>query len=108
MTYPDVRESRGWNRRASDHVAERWILDVRSAEELETDGRIRGAHHIHITQLPDSLQDVPTGRPIYIFCGSGLRSTTAASILRRAGWDEIVVVLGGVRGWHSTTCPIEL
>ena len=85
-----------------------WILDVRSAEELETDGRIEGAHHIHITQLPDSLEHVPTDRPIYIFCGSGLRSMTAASILSRAEWNHIVVVLGGITGWESTTCPISL
>ena len=85
-----------------------WILDVRSQEELETGGRIDGAHQIHLTQLPGALDQVPTDRTIYIFCGSGRRSMTAASILRRAGWTQLRVVLGGMVGWNSMKCELDL
>ncbi len=84
-----------------------WILDVRSAEELEQE-RISGAHHIHITQLPCRMDEVPKDVPVYIFCGSGLRSTIAASILRNAGWHNQSVILGGLAGWTSSICPVEL
>jgi hydroxyacylglutathione hydrolase len=84
------------------------ILDVRSADELEKEGRIAQAQHIHITQLPEHLEDVPRDRTVYVFCGSGLRSMTAASLLQRAGHNDVVVVLGGLAGWKSITCPIEL
>jgi hydroxyacylglutathione hydrolase len=87
---------------------EPWILDVRSLEELETVGHIDRAHQIHLTQLPGSLDQVPTGRPIYIFCGSGRRAMIAASILRREGWDQLRVVLGGMAGWNSVKCELEL
>jgi hydroxyacylglutathione hydrolase len=91
-----------------DSDEEAWILDVRSKEELESDGRITGAHHIHITQLPAHLAEVPRERRIAIFCGSGLRSMIAASLLKREGWEDMSVVLGGLSGWNSTACPIEL
>ncbi len=84
------------------------ILDVRSDEELAREGHIADAQHIHITQLPERVDQVPEEGPIYIFCGSGLRSTTAASFLKRQGWDDLTVVLGGLAGWSSTTCPIDL
>ena len=84
-----------------------WLLDVRSPEELERQGRIPGAHSIHITQLPAHLVEVPREQPVYIFCGSGLRSTIAASLLQREGWDNETVVLGGFAGWQSCTHPIE-
>lgn len=84
------------------------ILDVRSDAELEQEGAISGAQHIHITQVPEHLDEVPRRRPLHIFCGSGLRSTTVASLLQRAGWRDITVVLGGIRGWNSVSCPIEL
>jgi hydroxyacylglutathione hydrolase len=87
---------------------EPWILDVRSQGDLETVGRIDGAHHIHLTQMPGALGRVPTDRTIYIFCGSGRRSVVAASILRRAGWERLVVVLGGMLGWNSVKCEIGL
>ncbi len=83
------------------------ILDVRSAKELEEEGRIPNAQHIHITQLPDHLEEVPKDHSVYIFCGSGWRATVAASLLQRQGWENLAVVLGGVAGWSSITCPLE-
>lgn len=91
-----------------DTDGEAWILDVRSDEELASQGEIAGAHQIHITQLPHHLQEVPRDQPVYVFCGSGLRSMIGASLLRRQGWDNVTVVLGGLAGWRSTTCPLEL
>jgi hydroxyacylglutathione hydrolase len=83
------------------------ILDVRSGEELESAGRIPGAQHIHITLLPEQITEVPRDRTVYIFCGSGLRSTIAASLLLREGWQDLAVVLGGIAGWNSITCALE-
>lgn len=83
------------------------ILDVRSREELDSEGRIPGALHIHITQLPSRMDEVPTDREVHIFCGSGLRSMIAASLLKRTGRDNVAVILGGFAGWNSTTCPIQ-
>jgi hydroxyacylglutathione hydrolase len=84
-----------------------WILDVRSDEELEKEGSIPGAQHIHITQVPEHLQEIPKDRSVYIFCGSGLRSTIAASLLQRSGWKDLAVILGGMAGWRSRRYPIE-
>jgi hydroxyacylglutathione hydrolase len=84
------------------------ILDVRSEAELQSDGRIPGAVHIHLTQLPDRIDDVPDRENLHVFCGSGLRSMVAASYLARSGREAPVVILGGLSGWRSTSCPIEL
>jgi hydroxyacylglutathione hydrolase len=84
-----------------------WILDVRSDKELRRQGAIRGAHHIHVTQLPDRQSEVPADRRVYIFCGSGLRSMVAASYLQARGWKDLAVVLGGMAGWRSRRSPIQ-
>jgi hydroxyacylglutathione hydrolase len=83
-----------------------WILDVRSDAEVQ-DAPIPNAQHIHVTQIMERLYEVPRDRAIYVFCGSGMRSMIAASLLQREGWQELVVVLGGLAGWQSTTCPLE-
>jgi hydroxyacylglutathione hydrolase len=88
-------------------VAPPFILDVRSLAELENAGRISGAHHIHITMLPGRIDEVPKDRPVFIFCGSGLRSTIAAGLLERAGHPRPTVVLGGLSGWKSASCPVK-
>jgi len=84
-----------------------WILDVRSVDELEHAGRVAGAHHIHLTELVSRMNEVPRDRTVFIFCGSGLRSMVAASLLQREGWQDMVVVLGGLAGWKSVSCPIR-
>ncbi|VVB71138.1 Thiosulfate sulfurtransferase GlpE [uncultured archaeon] len=84
-----------------------WILDVRSAGELERDGQITGATHIHITQISLRSQEVPKDRTVYVFCGSGMRSMIAASYLQSRGWSDLVVILGGMSGWRSRRCPLR-
>ena len=85
-----------------------WILDVRSEEELEKDGRIQNAQHIHVTRIPGRMDEVPKDRPIYVFCGSGMRSMIAASFLQKNGWKDLAVVLGGLAGWRSARCPVDM
>jgi hydroxyacylglutathione hydrolase len=96
---------------ALDDVAEGrprpFILDVRGAGELASSGRISGAHHIHVTMLPGRLEEVPKDRQVIIFCGSGLRSMIAASLLQQRGYPAPTVVLGGLAGWKSASCPVE-
>ncbi len=85
-----------------------FILDVRSNEELEKQGEIAGAKHMHITTLPKRMKEIPKGNEIFIFCGSGLRSMVAASILRKNGWKKLNVIVGGLSAWKSSTCQVKL
>lgn len=90
-----------------DSGEDTWILDVRSDSELEQVGDIPGAHHIHIKQLLERLDEVPKDHPVFIFCGTGLRSMIAASLLQQQGWQNISVVLGGFEAWVSISCPVR-
>ncbi len=89
-----------------DHDEDVWILDVRNPEEVERQA-IPGARNIHLSRVPEQSGEVPQGRPVYIFCGSGMRATVAASLLKRQGWNNLTVVLGGLAGWNSIACPLR-
>ncbi|TDO83312.1 hydroxyacylglutathione hydrolase [Halanaerobium saccharolyticum] len=90
-----------------DTEPEDWfILDIRSEDELKTEGEIQNAENIHLTQLPEHYNELPQDKPLYIFCGSGLRSMTAASLLQKEGFINQRVVLGGLVAWNSTSCPL--
>jgi hydroxyacylglutathione hydrolase len=90
-----------------DAEEEVWILDVRSDEEVAAEP-IPEAHHIHIKSILGRMDEVPREKSVYIFCGSGVRSAIVASLLRRAGWGNMTVVLGGLAGWNSMACPLPL
>ena len=80
---------------------------MRSESELEKDGRIEGAQHIHLTEIAARMNEVPKNMTVYIFCGSGMRSMVTASFLQARGWSDLAVILGGMAGWRSRKCPIK-
>jgi len=84
------------------------ILDVRGEEEIKAKGRIPDAINIPITQLYERMDEVPKRKHACVFCGSGLRSIMAASLLKKEGWHSLKVALGGLAGWNSNTCPVDL
>jgi hydroxyacylglutathione hydrolase len=71
----------------------RSLLDVRTPGEWES-GAVPGARWIPLSKLPERLAEVPKG-PLAVMCGSGYRSSIAASLLERAGRKEVVNLRGG-------------
>lgn len=80
------------------------VLDVREAHEWRG-GHAPGAIHIPGAQLPNRIDEVPDG-PVLVICGSGYRSAIAASLLARAGRDEIAHVVGGMDAYRSAGLPV--
>lgn len=80
------------------------IIDVRTDAEWG-DGHIAGARHIALNELPDRIEEVPTGPTVRVVCGSGYRSSIATSLLLRAGREAIVNVVGGMEAWYAAGHP---
>ena len=79
------------------------IIDVRQPAEWAA-GRIDGAQFITGAQLPARLDEVPAG-PVAVICGSGYRSSVAASLISRDGHAGVVNVLGGMGAWNAAELP---
>jgi hydroxyacylglutathione hydrolase len=75
------------------------ILDVRNAGERAAGG-IAGAHGIPLGELPAALKDLSREREIVAVCGSGYRSSAAASLLQRAGFERVSHLGGGMAAWQ--------
>ena len=80
------------------------VLDVREDGEWR-DGHVPGALHIPAARLPDRIDEVPAG-PVLVICGGGYRSAIAASLLARAGRDEVGHVAGGMDAYRSAGLPV--
>lgn len=76
------------------------VLDVREASEWNS-GHIAGALHIPGGALPGRVDDVPADRPLTVVCGSGYRSTVAASLLLRAGRENVSSLIGGMTAYQA-------
>ncbi len=47
---------------------------------------------------------MPADQPVVVHCAGGYRSSVAASLLRRAGWNDVSDLLGGYNAW-ATLAP---
>ena len=79
------------------------VLDVRTAGEWD-DGHIEGAEHIPLPNLMKRMAECPQDEPLAVICGSGYRSTIAASLLLRAGYTRLQNVMGGMGAYQETKC----
>lgn len=99
-----VREvSREEARKLVDDGAQ--LVDVRADHEWEA-GRISGAIHLPLPQLPQRLGEIDKDRPVVLYCRGGNRSSMATAALNDAGY-EAVKLSEGIVGWSEEDLPLE-
>jgi hydroxyacylglutathione hydrolase len=80
------------------------LIDVRFPGEW-AQGALPGAINIPLDQLEERLAEIPRGRPVAVYCQSGMRSSTATSLLAQAGFTDVLDLIGGYTGWNVTQEP---
>ena len=83
-------------------VRELQVLDVRNPGEQEP-GMIPGAVSVPLPRLLELVDDLDPSRPTVLYCGTGMRSSIAASLLRSKGFATVADVLGGYSAWEAAT-----
>jgi rhodanese-related sulfurtransferase len=79
------------------------VLDVREPVEWEH-GHIEGAVHIPLMELPQRLDEVPSGQ-LLVVCKAGGRSAQAVGYLVAQGIDAINLD-GGMSEWAEAGRPM--
>ncbi|MBT6807971.1 MAG: thioredoxin fold domain-containing protein [Flavobacteriales bacterium] len=78
------------------------IIDVRTAAEFNS-GHIKDATNIdfYANDFESKLKIVRKDVPIYVYCRSGGRSSSAAKKMEKLGFSEVYNLLGGIGSWNS-------
>ena len=79
------------------------VLDVREPGELEG-GAMENSVRIPLGQLPARTGELDREKLLVVHCKGGYRSSIATSILRRAGFREVVNLTGGFDAWKAAAC----
>ena len=82
------------------------LIDVREPGDYE-EGHIEGAINIPIRELAQSLELIPTDRPVIVYCASGWRAGMAYSTLRLMGYDNVSAWAPGWAGWTAAEEPVS-
>jgi len=67
------------------------VIDVRKPSEF-ANGHLENAQNIPLAELSGRIHELDQGAAYHLHCGSGYRSTIAASLLQARGFDHVVNV----------------
>ena len=83
------------------------VLDVRETSEWSA-GHVPNARHIALGQLDKHLSELEKfkSRPVIICCASGNRSSSACGTLKRAGFERVFNLSGGLGAWTGAGLPV--
>ncbi|MFM8368182.1 MAG: rhodanese-like domain-containing protein [Chloroflexota bacterium] len=84
-----------------------FILDVREASELETDGYIEGSVNIPVRDVLNNLDKLPgLDEPIVVTCASGHRGGMVMAALKMLGYTNVRNLGGGIGAWKKAELPL--
>ncbi len=83
------------------------LIDVCEPAEF-AQGHATGARNVPLASL-DGHKELPSNKalPVIVSCATGNRSSRAATLLRKAGYQNVVTLSGGLRAWRDANLPIE-
>jgi rhodanese-related sulfurtransferase len=83
------------------------VIDLRPSADFEK-GHIAGAKNVQMNQFdPEHKQLGPAkALPVVLVCKAGQTAGEAARRLRKAGFEHVYVLDGGVQAWQQAELPL--
>ena len=84
------------------------LIDIRETAEFEA-GHATGSRSLPLGQIEAGAKSLPSNKtlPLVLVCASGARATRAVQQLRKLGYEQSVVLAGGLSAWREANLPVE-
>ncbi len=82
------------------------VIDVRTPREREQK-QIGGSLGMPLNHLVENLTTLPKNRPLIVYCAGGYRSSIAASLLQRSGFNPVCEIAGGIVAWEAAKLSVH-
>ncbi|UCH84403.1 MAG: molybdopterin-synthase adenylyltransferase MoeB [Candidatus Latescibacterota bacterium] len=79
------------------------LLDVREPHEYQICHL--GGKLMPVAELPSRIHEIDSASEIVVYCSSGARSVSAVQFLRRAGFEKVWHLRGGIFAWSDDVDP---
>lgn len=83
------------------------VLDTRSAADYKS-GHIKGAKNLPLADFAGKLEQYSTDkkRPVLVYCNSGNTAIRAIRALKKAGFEQVNNLEGGIIAWRDANLPL--
>ena len=84
------------------------VLDIRDGPEYAS-GHVPRARHIPLGELSKRVEEIGKykDKPVIVTCRSGSRAGAASRFLRKAGFNTVYQLKGGLAAWQQASLPVE-
>ncbi|MBL4712623.1 MAG: rhodanese-like domain-containing protein [Gammaproteobacteria bacterium] len=84
------------------------ILDIRTAAEYKK-GHIKGAKNVPMNELSASMKNYSKhkDKPVLIYCNTGNTATRAIKTLKKADFEQVSNLEGGIAAWKEANMPLS-
>lgn len=84
------------------------MFDIREPDEYRATGVAAGAKLLPMSQLQQRLREIPADakQPVLLICNTQNRSRRTLEALRKAGWENVRYVEGGMSEWVRRGWPV--
>jgi rhodanese-related sulfurtransferase len=84
------------------------VIDVCEPDEFSR-GHVIGAKNLPLAQVNDKLPQWVKNKstPVIMVCQVGARSSRAAAVARKLGYENAHSLSGGLRAWVAASMPTE-
>ncbi|MBX2951775.1 MAG: thioredoxin fold domain-containing protein [Leadbetterella sp.] len=82
------------------------VVDVRTPSEFKA-GHIKDANNVDISspEFKSMAATLDKSKPVFVYCLSGGRSSSAAKYLKDEGYTQIYEMTGGMMEWRNNDLP---
>lgn len=83
------------------------VIDLSASTEFEK-GHIVGSRNVQAAQLTPTHKLLANAKqsPVVLVCRSGNASATTAKVLKKAGFEQVYVLDGGIPTWQAADLPL--
>lgn len=83
------------------------VLDVRDSGEFRA-GHIANARNIPLAELGNRISELGRfkDRPLLVYCNTGPRAGSACVQLKKAGFNNVSSLHGGLPAWTGASLPV--
>ena len=83
------------------------VVDLRPAADFQK-GHVAGSKNVQMSQFdPENKQLAPArALPVVLVCKAGESASTAAKRLRKAGFQNVNLLEGGIQAWQAADLPL--
>ena len=84
------------------------VLDVREQAEY-AQSHILNSRGLPLSQIEARIGDIEKfkDKPVIVYCATGNRSSTAAALMRKRGFSNVVNLSGGFAAWQQAGLPVQ-